>query len=687
LDDAAGPDPVDVPAGQQRGRGTGRPLPQIVLKRRTLAVGSARSTRTSASPWLRARRGRRGRGGRSRPRARSRAVHHRLRPRWPPARRTANRPRPGVCLSVTQTVVNGHLPLQRGPRSLLAQFREGRPLGQGGARGRWTDERLSSRSSSRTGCRSRGFDPKAGTHPPASTWPAWSTLETAAAGPAARRRRTNVLVFEFDSQALIQDLRAVWRSSTLANPDAFAMGVRRPLSAGRRPARRPRPARPAPRDGTDGTERVHRAGRKSVETVRPRRPHGLVWSPSPAGADRAGCGVVCPLTDGGQARARRDGRFPGDCRSAPIHLPSPCNRFPVLAHWSFHRQPGGRGRSSSTCRTSDGRPARHPPRRHRPAPAGAGHKPPDPPPDPPAPAPELAEGPGTSGWTTLTRARADQVPRLVQGDRPRPHPTVREAGAHERSAEGPPWPVRPTPRTQLRSSYPTGRRGRLVRRRRTRSAGLLALSQVRGWSPAFDCAGGQDQFGAQRAAPASRRWRRTPVGFPRRQRCSSTATPGPGRARRPAHRARGRRTRRERRGFASSRPLVGPRVGPLDFPPAATLDQVIAAGLGLNPRGACNGTTETARHRRCAREHGPSRWARSPRNPALGGPAFTGPPGRPGTGRWVALVAQRRAASVPGKAAADAPSTTLLGSLRGRAVTWQSWKAYLDASFVLEGDG
>ena len=296
----------------------------------------------------------------------------------------------------------------------------------------------------------------------------------------------NALVLEFDSQALVQDLRPV-AQQYLANPDAFAMGS--PASASSAAASLTPATSASPRDARD---RAARAASTAEAYIGPAESAGTVshavhtassWSPSPAQIEQAA--VSYAATDA--AKLVRDA-MAGSWR-LPIGAITfePVYRFPVLAHWSFTVTADGtfeqymQNLDVGLLGTLQGdKPA-------QPVPATTAGPPPD-----ARPAPELAET-GHVGLDHLTR-RGDQVRAWFRGPAA-PHPTVRE----QAPTSGPQQGRLPFAHTsdQLRVVVPDGRED--VSYAAAYEIGrLLALSQSAVVTALMNWR--QEQFGAERAA-------------------------------------------------------------------------------------------------------------------------------------------------------------------------------------------
>jgi len=452
-----------------------------------------------------------------------------------------------VYLSVTQTVVNGVFPCKE-DLELLAHVREvdlsDSELADGDDDG-FLAVVIANRLPQ------PGLDPKLGPVP-RKYLACLVNLETQL-GVLPQPTPDDVLVFRFDSQALVQDLRPV-AQQYLANPDAFAMGAS--TSVPLAPARRDLRAEAAPAVDVSG---AYVAAAESVDTVSHAVHTVASWSPSPAQIEQAA--VSYAATDA--AKLVRDA-MAGSWR-LPIGAITiePVYRFPVLAHWSFTVTADGTFEQYLQNLDVGLLGTLHGDKPAQPAPTTTAGPPPA-----SRPAPELAET-GHVGLDHLTR-RGDQVRAWFRGPAT-PHPIVRE----QAPTTGPQKGRLPFAHTsdQLRVVVPDGREdvsyaaayeiGRLLAL--SQSAVVTALMRWR-----------QEQFGAQRAALLAA-LAAHPVGF-----LDNTLfehrNPGLG-ALIGRHIVRGAADRADAV-FAASRPLVTPG-RPLDFLDG-NLDQVVAAGLGLD---------------------------------------------------------------------------------------------------------
>jgi hypothetical protein len=555
-------------------------LPQIVLKRRTLPW-ERKVDANERIPWLALVVIAEGEGSLSAESPVEQCVTDFTKVPQPADRDVAT----SVYLSVTQTVVNGVFPCKE-DLELLAHVREvdlsDSELADGD-----DDGFLAVVVANRLP--QPGFDPKAG-HIPRKYLACLVNLETQLP-VLPPPTPDNVLVFTFDSQALVQDLRPL-AQQYVANPDAFAMGSSASASFVAQRDVRDRAARPADVTG------AYIGAAESAETVSHAVHTASSWSPSPAQIEQAA--VSYAATDA--AKLVRDAmagswRLPvGAITFEPVY------RFPVLAHWSFTVTADGTFEQYMQNLDVGLLGTLHGDKPAQPAPTTTAGPPPD-----ARPAPELAET-GHVGLDHLTR-RGDQVRAWFRGPAA-PHPTVRE----QAPTSGPQKGRLPFAHTsdQLRVVVPDGREdvsyaaayeiGRLLAL--SQSAVVTALMRWR-----------QEQFGAQRAALLAA-LAAHPAGF-LDDTLFEHRNPGLGAlvGRRIVLGAAGKADAV----FASSRPLVDPG-RPLDFLDG-NLDHVIAAGLGLDFEalqrkaerlGVVGAFVSTA-----------VQVGAQP-DPALGGPAFTG---------------------------------------------------------------
>jgi hypothetical protein len=516
-------------------------LPQIVLKRRTLPW-ERKVDANERIPWLALVVIAEGEGSLSTESPVEQCITDFSKVPQPDDRDVAT----SVYLSVTRTVMQGVFPCQE-DLELLAHVREvdlsDSELADGD-----DDGFLAVVVANRLP--QPGFDPKFG-HVPRKYLACLINLETQLP-LLPPPTPDNVLVFEFDSQAVVQDLRPL-AQQYVANPDVFAMGlpttatfVAGPPSAG--------PERAA----ADNTGAFVGAA-ESVDTVSRAVNTASSWSPTPAQIEQAA--VSYASTDA--ARLVRDA-MAGSWR-LPIGAITfePVYRFPVLAHWSFTVTGDGtfeqymQNLDVGLLGTLEGDKPAHPP-----PPTTAG------PPPTARPAPELAET-GHVGLDHQTR-RGDHVRAWFRGPAT-PHPTVRE----QAPTSGPQQGRLPFAHTsdQLRVVVPDGREdvsyaaayeiGRLLAL--SQSAVVTALMRWR-----------QEQFGAQRAALLAA-LAAHPIGF-LDDTLFEHRDPGLG-ALVGRHIVLGAADKADAV-FARSRPLVDPGRA-LDFLDG-DLDQVVAAGLGLD---------------------------------------------------------------------------------------------------------
>jgi len=583
-------------------------LPQIVLKRRTLPW-ERKVDANERIPWLALVVVAEGEGSLSAESPVEQCITEFTKVPQPADRDVAT----SVYLSVTQTVVNGIFPCKE-DLELLAHVREvdlsDSELADGD-----DDGFLAVVVANRLP--QPGFDPKVG-HIPRKYLACLVNLETQLP-VLPPPTPDNVLVFEFDSQALVQDLRPM-AQQYVANPDAFAMGssTSAPFVAQRDV--RDRAARP-----TDVTD-AYIGAAESVETVSHAVHTASSWSPSPAQIEQAA--VSYAATDA--AKLVRDAmagswRLPvGAITFEPVY------RFPVLAHWSFTVTADGTFEQYMQNLDVGLLGTLHGDKPAQPAPTTTAGPPPD-----ARPAPELAET-GHVGLDHLTR-RGDQVRAWFRGPAA-PHPTVRE----QAPTSGPQKGRLPFAHTsdQLRVVVPDGREdvsyaaayeiGRLLAL--SQSAVVTALMRWR-----------QEQFGAQRAALLAA-LAAHPVGF-LDDTLFEHRTPGLG-ALVGRHIVLGAAKKTDAV-FASSLPLVDPG-RPLDFLDG-NLDQVIAAGLGLDFEALQRNAKRLGIVGALVRT---AVQVGAQPDPALGGPAFTGL--QADLDRQVgALVAQSGRTGIGG-AAADA---------------------------------
>jgi len=583
-------------------------LPQIVLKRRTLPW-ERKVDANERIPWLALVVVAEGEGSLSAESPVEQCITEFTKVPQPADRDVAT----SVYLSVTQTVVNGIFPCKE-DLELLAHVREvdlsDSELADGD-----DDGFLAVVVANRLP--QPGFDPKVG-HIPRKYLACLVNLETQLP-VLPPPTPDNVLVFEFDSQALVQDLRPM-AQQYVANPDAFAMGssTSAPFVAQRDV--RDRAARP-----TDVTD-AYIGAAESVETVSHAVHTASSWSPSPAQIEQAA--VSYAATDA--AKLVRDAmagswRLPvGAITFEPVY------RFPVLAHWSFTVTADGTFEQYMQNLDVGLLGTLHGDKPAQPAPTTTAGPPPD-----VRPAPELAET-GHVGLDHLTR-RGDQVRAWFRGPAA-PHPTVRE----QAPTSGPQKGRLPFAHTsdQLRVVVPDGREdvsyaaayeiGRLLAL--SQSAVVTALMRWR-----------QEQFGAQRAALLAA-LAAHPVGF-LADTLFEHRTPGLG-ALVGRHIVLGAANKADAV-FASSRPLVDPG-RPLDFLDG-NLDQVIAAGLGLDFEALQRNAKRLGIVGALVRT---AVQVGAQPDPALGGPAFAGL--QADLDRQVgALVAQSGRTGIGG-AAADA---------------------------------
>ena len=583
-------------------------LPQIVLKRRTLPW-ERKVDANERIPWLALVVVAEGEGSLSAESPVEQCITEFTKVPQPADRDVAT----SVYLSVTQTVVNGIFPCKE-DLELLAHVREvdlsDSELADGD-----DDGFLAVVVANRLP--QPGFDPRVG-HIPRKYLACLVNLETQLP-VLPPPTPDNVLVFEFDSQALVQDLRPM-AQQYVANPDAFAMGssTSAPFVAQRDV--RDRAARP-----TDVTD-AYIGAAESVETVSHAVHTASSWSPSPAQIEQAA--VSYAATDA--AKLVRDAmagswRLPvGAITFEPVY------RFPVLAHWSFTVTADGTFEQYMQNLDVGLLGTLHGDKPAQPAPTTTAGPPPD-----VRPAPELAET-GHVGLDHLTR-RGDQVRAWFRGPAA-PHPTVRE----QAPTSGPQKGRLPFAHTsdQLRVVVPDGREdvsyaaayeiGRLLAL--SQSALVTALMRWR-----------QEQFGAQRAALLAA-LAAHPVGF-LDDTLFEHRTPGLG-ALVGRHIVLGAAKKTDAV-FASSRPLVDPG-RPLDFLDG-NLDQVIAAGLGLDFEALQRNAKRLGIVGALVRT---AVQVGAQPDPALGGPAFAGL--QADLDRQVgALVAQSGRTGIGG-AAADA---------------------------------
>ncbi|MGI5143556.1 MULTISPECIES: hypothetical protein [unclassified Streptomyces] len=516
-------------------------LPQIVLKRRTLPW-ERKVDANERIPWLALVVIAEGEGSLSAESPVEQCVTDFTKVPQPADRDVAT----SVYLSVTQTVVNGVFPCKE-DLELLAHVREvdlsDSELADGD-----DDGFLAVVVANRLP--QPGFDPKAG-HIPRKYLACLVNLETQLPVlPPPTPDET--LVFEFDSQALVQDLRPL-AQQYVANPDAFAMGASTSAPFAAQRDVRDRAARPADVTG------AYVGAAESVETVSHAVHTASSWSPSPAQIEQAAVSYA----------ASDAAKLVRDAMAGSWRLPvgaitfEPVYRFPVLAHWSFTVTADGTFEQYMQNLDVGLLGTLHGDKPAQPAPTTTAGPPPD-----ARPAPELAET-GHVGLDHLTR-RGDQVRAWFRGPAA-PHPTVRE----QAPASGPQQGRLPFAHTsdQLRVVVPDGRED--VSYAAAYEIGrLLALSQSAVVSALMRWR--QEQFGAERAALLAA-LAAHPAGF-LDDTLFEHRNPGLG-ALVGRHIVLGAAGKADAV-FASSRPLADPG-RPLDFLDG-NLDQVIAAGLGLD---------------------------------------------------------------------------------------------------------
>jgi hypothetical protein len=510
-------------------------LPQIVLKRRTLPW-ERKVDGNERIPWLALVVIAEGEGSLSTESPVEQCITDFAKVPQPADRDVAT----SVYLSVTRTVVNGVFPCKE-DLELLAHVREDGD--DDGFLAVVVANRLPQ----------PGFDPAVG-HIPRKYLACLINLETQLP-LLPPPTPDNVLVFEFDAQALVQDLRPV-AQQYVADPDAFAMGA---STSAQFAAQRDLGARAA--RATDVTG-AYVGAAESVDTVSHAVHTASSWSPSPAQIEQAA--VSYAATDAAQ--------LVRDAMAGSWRLPigaitvEPVYRFPVLAHWSFTVTADGTFEQYMQNLDVGLLGTLHGDKPAQPVPTTTAGPPPGARPDP-----ELAET-GHVGLDHLTR-RGDQVRAWFRGPAA-PHPTVRE----QAPTSGPQKGRLPFAHTsdQLRVVVPDGREdvsyaaayeiGRLLAL--SQSAVVTALMRWR-----------QEQFGAERAALLAA-LAAHPVGF-LDDTLFEHRTPGLG-ALVGRHILLGAADKADAV-FASSRPLVDPG-RPLNFL-EGNLDKIVAAGLGLDFEG------------------------------------------------------------------------------------------------------